>query len=49
MTRLVRELATLRLYDVRAATFKLKDFPGPKIGLGLGENYLGPEPEESAS
>lgn len=33
----VKEVTTLVLYDVRAATFKLKDFPGPKIGQRIGE------------
>jgi hypothetical protein len=34
----VKELTFLQLYDVRAGTFKLRDFPGPRIGITLGED-----------
>jgi len=33
----VKQLTTLRIYDVKAATFKLKDFPGTRIGIRPGD------------
>ena len=41
----VKEFRYLRMYDVRAATFRARNFPGPKLGLGRGDEAV-EEPDE---
>ncbi|MDP6424763.1 MAG: hypothetical protein QGG14_08465 [Planctomycetota bacterium] len=41
----VREETYLRVYDVRAATFRIRDFPGPRLDLPISERAEEVEPE----
>jgi hypothetical protein len=43
----LKEWTPLRLYDVRAATFRLRDFPGPELGITIGEKVVEPPPDDT--
>ncbi len=44
----IKERTQLRIYDVRIATFPIRDFPAPRIGLGLGNNEDSSEAESES-
>jgi len=45
----VKPFTYLQVYDLRGATRPIRNFPGPKLGLGNGENVLFPEEEEEST